>query len=166
MAAGNTFEAIATTTVSGSSTSTITFSSISTDYTDLILVGVGSIASVSYFDMQVGNGSADTGTNYSFTRLIGYSGGVYTDRYSNYAKWQPNLATSGIGNIVLQIQNYSNTSIYKTMLARSSNNGAGTNTEVGLWRSTSAINYIKLIGGSGNNFDSGTVFSLYGIKSA
>ena len=38
MAAGNTYEAIATNTVTGSSTTTVTFSSIPSTYTDLIIV--------------------------------------------------------------------------------------------------------------------------------
>jgi hypothetical protein len=163
MPAGPTYEPIATTTL-GSATASITFSSISTAYTDLIIVGNGTISTVSYFDIQVGNGSEDTGTNYSFTRLIGFDGTPYTDRYDNATQWQPNLGRVAIGNVVVQINNYSNTTTFKPMLSRDSSDG--TALLAGVWRSTAAINYIKIKGGAGNNIASGTTFTIYGIKAA
>ena len=163
MPAGPTYEPIATTTL-GSAQANIVFSSIPSSYTDLILVGIGTISTISYFDIQVGNGSEDTGTNYSFTRLLGFDSTPYTDRYTNATQWQPNLGSAQIGNIVMQIQNYSNTTTFKSMLSRDGSTGTGT--LVGLWRSTAAINYIKIKGGAGNNINSGTTFTIYGIKSA
>jgi hypothetical protein len=163
MPAGPTYEAIATTTL-GSATASITFSSISGAYTDLIIVGNGTISTVSYFDIQVGNGSEDTGTNYSFTRMIGFDGTPYTDRYSNATQWQPNLGRVAIGNVVVQIHNYSNTTTFKPMLSRDGSDG--TALLFGMWRSTAAINYIKIKGGAGNNIASGTTFTIYGIKAA
>jgi hypothetical protein len=57
--------AIATTTL-GSSTATITFSSISSAYTDLVLVTQNYMnGSQANLFIQVGNGSIDTGANYS-----------------------------------------------------------------------------------------------------
>ena len=65
----------------------------------------------------------------------------------------------------IQIMNYSNTTTYKTALSRSNNANTGTDAIVGLWRSTAAINSIVVLI-SGNQFATGSTFTLYGIKSA
>ena len=63
-----TYEPIATTTLS-SAASTITFSSISGSYTDVRIVLVGTHeATATTIRMQV---NSDTGTNYSYTELVG-----------------------------------------------------------------------------------------------
>jgi hypothetical protein len=65
--------------------------------------------------------------------------------------------------------NYSNATTYKTWLSRnnraSASNAPGTEALVGLWRSTSAITEL-VIGLTGGNFDTGSTFTLYGIKAA
>lgn len=161
-----TYDPIATTTL-GSAQASVTFSSIASTYTDLVLIVSGYLSGVGYFDVQVGNGSIDTGSNYSHTRLIGYSGGVLSDRATNASQInQPTIGTGDRGTAIINFQNYSNTSTYKTTIARNNESGLGVGVEVGLWRNTSAINQIKLTGGSGNNFATGTTFTLYGIKAA
>jgi hypothetical protein len=67
----STYTPIATTTL-GSAATSYTFTSIPTTYTDLILIVNAKNASTgSYPKMQVGNGSVDTGNNYSRTYLTG-----------------------------------------------------------------------------------------------
>jgi hypothetical protein len=61
-----------------------------------------------------------------------------------------------------QFQNYSNATTYKSILMRVGKATNGTDAMVGLWRSTSAINTIKLMG---SNALYGTL-TLYGIKAA
>jgi hypothetical protein len=61
--------------------------------------------------------------------------------------------------------NYSNTTTYKTILSRSNNSAIGTDAVVGLWRSTAAINTIKILPAN-NAFEVGSSFTLYGIKAA
>jgi hypothetical protein len=46
------------------------------------------------------------------------------------------------------------------------NDNANVNAVVGLWRSTSAINTIKIYDASSYNFSSNSTFTLYGIASA
>ena len=71
MAAGNTYTPIATNTLS-SATASVTFSSISGVYTDLVLVITPTIPTGAYdILMRVGNGTVDSGTNYSVTRVSG-----------------------------------------------------------------------------------------------
>ena len=74
-------------------------------------------------------------------------------------------ASGAVGTVIAQFQNYSNTTTYKTMLSRA--NAAGyVQARVNLWRSTSAINTIKISGQSGMTFNTGCTFTLYGILSA
>jgi hypothetical protein len=66
--------------------------------------------------------------------------------------------------------NYSNTTTYKTILANSrvepgDATYSGVETLVNLWRSTSAINTIKIMPNAGT-FASGFTATLYGIKAS
>ena len=116
----------------------------------------------------MGNGSVDTGNNYSRTYLSGTGSSAVSGRDSNlpfaaltaYADSGTTFAYMSIVNVM----NYSNTSTYKTILARTSNANYGTEALVDLWRSTSAINTIKVY--ADNNFEIGTTFTLYGIQAA
>jgi len=166
MAAGSTYTPIATTTLSG--VTSYTFSSISGSYTDLILIGnliQSSSAANSY--IQVGNGSVDTGSNYSQTILYGNGSSTVSTRQSGQTAWYADYAAApGTGSdyntAIWQIQNYSNSNVYKSILMRVGKATNGTDAMVGLWRSVSAINTIKLF--SSNNL-TGTL-TLYGIAAA
>jgi hypothetical protein len=166
MPAGNTYEAIATQTL-GSNTASITFSSISGAYTDLVLVITGEcVDGNNNLSLRVGNGSIDSGTNYSYTRLYGYSSTAGSGRASNTTKggqlgWGTNQST-----VIYQFMNYSNTTTNKTVLGRNADTEIS-DTGVTLWRSTAAINTITVfMDGSGLLIKSGTTCSLYGIKAA
>jgi hypothetical protein len=165
-----TYEPIATTTL-GSSSSTITFTSISSAYTDLILVLNSKSANGVNNDginLTVGNGSLDTGSNYSSTLLYNSGSTVYSYRFSNSTSCEIGLIHNEWSPAIIQFQNYSNTSTYKTFLGRTGSAGGSTlviRETVGLWRSTNAINTIQLQHG-GNQFITGSTCTLYGIKAA
>jgi hypothetical protein len=172
MAAGATYEPIATTTVSGGSTSEVQFASISGSYTDLIIVGNLGAATNSYTSARF---NSDTGSNYSFTELYGNGSSAASDRASNksIADFAFNVQNqSGVnGNFIAQIMNYSNSTTYKTVLCRNNLADFGTGATVVLWRSTAAITNIKLYTSTANganqyNFASGSTFTLYGIAAA
>lgn len=170
-----TYEAIATQTL-GSDAASVTFSSISNTYTDIVLVANYKVQNNGYMlGFRVGNGSIDAGTNYSWTRVLGYSGGTYSGRNSNMTLGAGMTGGSNSNNMtIFHFQNYSNTSTYKTILTRSAVNATWVEADVNLWRSTSAINAISFAesgdGGSGTfgtgNILSGSSFTLYGIKAA
>jgi len=167
MAAGNTYTPIATTTLS-SAASSYTFTSISGAYTDLILVATF-VPGATNFDIQVGNGSADGGGNYSSTRLSGNGTSASSDR-------QLNNTTGMLGNVtnpttvpihvITQFNNYSNTATNKTALSKYNVSDSYTFRISGLWRNTSAINTIKIHSTSGQNIPSGCTFTLYGLAAA
>jgi len=159
-----TYESIATNTL-GSATATVTFSSISGSYTDLVVVIDGTTASTfTQLQMRI---NGDTGTTYSTTYLWGTGSAAVSDRDSNISgAMNPGFLGTGQGNNTFHIQNYSNTTTYKTVLARSSVPGNRVAATVNLWRSTAAITEIRFNLISAENFASGSTFTLYGIKSA
>lgn len=167
MPAGSTYTPIATTTL-GSAASSYTFSSISGSYTDLILIA-NLTASGTNFDIQVGNGSADTGSNYSSTRIYGNGSSALSDRQSNNTTGVTgnNADSSSVPvQFISHFQNYSNITTNKTVLTRYDRSDGLAMAVVGLWRSTSAINTIKIHSTNGSTFSSGSTFTLYGIASA
>jgi hypothetical protein len=162
-----TYSPIATTTL-GSDTASVTFSSISGSFTDLVLVCNGGSATAETIGMRF---NSDSGSNYSSTILAGSGSAASSGRNSNQTGLT--IGTNGYwtndlnSTTIIQIQNYANATTYKTVLSRSNNAGVGVDAIVGLWRSTSAINTIYLYGFySGYNFKSGSTFTLYGIASA
>lgn len=171
MAAGSTYTPIATTTL-GSAASSYTFSSIPSTYTDLIIVAnfTGS-GSGNNLMMQIGNTTIDTGSNYSGTGIYGNGTSALSWRQTSASAIQ---ATYAIGLEALNVSsihlmNYSNTTTYKTILNRSGGLSGTYNAAeatVSLWRSTAAINTIKLYGLNSATISSGSTFTLYGITAA
>jgi len=167
MAAGATYEPIATTTL-GSATGTVSFTSISSAYTDIIAVINASTVSSNYgLWYRVNN---DSGTNYSQTYLTGNGTTAASSRELNSAQ---GIASSDIsttrGTTIVHFMNYSNTTTYKTQLGRTNDTSLTVGTTVSLWRSTAAINRIDFAVGASfpsGQFASGSTFTLYGIASA
>jgi hypothetical protein len=165
-----TYEPIATTTL-GSAVASYTFTSIPQTFTDLILVAVGKVDVASTTKLNVGNGSIDTGSNYSWTVLSGTGSAANSYRESSvtftqnerYANWD----ATNTSTTIIQIQNYSNTTTYKTWLSRGNNAATGVDAIVGLWRSTSAIDQVRISATNATrNLAAGTVITLFGIASA
>jgi hypothetical protein len=166
MAAGSTYTPIATTTL-GSTAASYTFSSIPSTYTDLILVVRAALNAAGDIYVQF---NGDTATNYSITTLYGTGSAAGSTRFSSQTQaliaYYGNLtSTLGNTNQIMQVQNYANSTTYKTFLSRGNNAGSGLDANVGLWRSTSAINSIKL-NNSASTFSVGSTFTLYGIAAA
>jgi hypothetical protein len=167
----STYTPIATVTVTNSTTNAIDFTGIPQNYTDLVIVG-SFFTGNSSLGVRVGNGSFDTGSNYSNTVLRADSSGAATNRGVNGS-----LADVGNGyadegaTIILNFQNYSNTTTNKIFLGRWTGKwtagGTYVNATANLWRSTSAINQIRLLNYAGSTvyFTNGSTFNLYGIAS-
>ena len=161
-----TYEPIATNTL-GSTTSTVTFSSIPSTYTDLRLIISAKTATSGAQISATING--DSSSNYSRTILWGSGSSAGSNRDTSATSWNMDyygVVTTGQFNTnFTDLMNYSNTNVYKTMITRTGNSSNGLETQVALWRSTSAITSITMtIGGGG--FAAGSTFTLYGIKAA
>ena len=178
MPAGPTYEPIATYTVTGSDTSSVSFTSIPSTYTDLVLItNLQASVSVNSDRMRFNN---DSSTNYDFVTVYGNNGNNYVK--TAVASSQTNSVLcynivptehdiSFVG--VLNIFNYANTNVFKTHIFKCGNgrtNGdtseyTGAEMGHGIWKSTSAINRIDLIR-YGGNYKVDSTFTLYGIKAA
>ena len=158
----STYTPIATTTL-GSATSQVIFSSIPATYTDLILVMNTGLSTQGALNARL---NGDTSTNYSTTRLYGDGSTASSDRFSNQDYLDFGFLPNSLNNnSIVHFMNYSNTTTNKTMLTRWNSTGFVTAT-VSLWRSTSAINAIRLYSSLGYNLNAGSTFTLYGVKSA
>lgn len=162
MAAGNTYVALAS-TILGSNVSSVTLSSISSTYTDLVLVCNGQTSS-NTFDVRF-QVNGDTGANYSSTQLYGTGSAAASTRSSSQTScvfWNSSLSNQ---TAIINIMNYANTTTYKTFLVRGANTSGNIDADVGLWRSTAAINSVTVLISSGS-LSSGSTFTLYGIAAA
>jgi hypothetical protein len=163
--ATNTYVALATQTL-GSSAASVTFSSIPSGYTDLVLVINPIVTSATTFSMRY-NG-VSTGTPYSFTDLYGDGSSAGSYRLASQNEIRISYAatnrTTNAGNIIVNVMNYSNATTYKTNLTRASVASDGVEATVGLWRSTAAINQIEIIANSGGSIiAAGSTFTIYGL---
>lgn len=170
MAAGTTYDLISSQTIANGTTATISFTSIPSTYTDIILMfNGGGESGGGNVQIKVNN---DTGANYSFTILRGNGSAASSDRESNfsgYFRWGA-YATPGSGSYstfdVAHFLDYSNTTTYKTVLTRTNNPQSGSDATIGLWQSTSAINRLDITLPAPSYFMNGSTFRLYGIASA
>lgn len=167
MAAGSTYTPIATTTL-GSATGTVSFTSISSAYTDIVAVINASTVSSNYgLWYRLNN---DSGTNYSQTYLTGNGTAASSSREISSAQGisGSNISTT-IGTFIVHFMNYANTTTYKTQLGRTNDASAVAAATVSLWRSTAAINRIDFAVGASfpsGQFATGSTFTLYGIAAA
>ena len=158
-----TYEKIATTTL-GSATNDVTFSSIPATYTDIVVICYAKVTTGSA-DLWF-NFNSDTGSNYSITFLSGSASTIQSVRNTNATKMSVTnygYLQTDFGAYIINIQNYSNTTTYKSSLARANTTTNGLAAGAGIWRNTAAISTIK-ISPSENNFATGSTFTLYGIK--
>jgi hypothetical protein len=163
MAAGATYEPIASQTL-GSAAASVTFSSIPQGYTDLVFVMTGITSTNENNYMRY---NSDSSSLYSSTYVGGDGSTASSGRASNQNKIGldgPAFWTSSQRNQkIIQIQNYSNATTFKTNLTRSSST-VGADASVGLYRSTSAITSVTFL--TDVTYSTGSTFTLYGIAAA
>jgi hypothetical protein len=166
----STYTPIATQALS-TSASSVTFNSIPSTYTDLVLVITAKNVSSASVRLDL-TFNSDTSSNYSTTRMYGNGSTASSDRFSNATAidigFLPGSSGNGFGLVVCNIQNYSNTTTNKTCIYRWNSQAATSGNQyvtagVGLWRNTSAITAIRLVF-AGDTIDTGSTFTLYGIK--
>jgi hypothetical protein len=163
-----TYESIATTTL-GSAAASVSFTSIPATFTDLVIV-------VNY-SLNTANSSlfvrlnSDTSSNYSYTRVSGNGSTASSGRDSNQTQARITADTTAQASgtrqmVTLNFLNYSNATTNKTFITRYNSVG-GTEAFVDLWRNTNAITSIEVKGFDATAIiESGSTFTLYGIKAA
>jgi len=178
--APSSYESIQSVYLSSASSATINFTSIPATFQHLeIRFSGGSDRTSNHLDdinIRFGNGSIDTGANYSY-RASGYEsgGGTFRTNITGSNQIQSGLCVGGAsypnGIGVFQITNYANTSTFKGLTGAngfSTNNASYSNRWgmfTGGWASTSAITEISLFLAN-SNWGRYTQVALYGIKGA
>jgi hypothetical protein len=159
----NTYSTIATNTVSGSSTTQVTFSSIGNSYTDLVLVA-NINSSAGFAILRVNNDSSAL-----YSRVWMYGNGTSALSSTGTAMTgldlKPDSTSLVFAPTIVHIMNYANSTTNKTFLMRQAQS-----TEVayyaGLWRSTANIGQVDILMSGANTFTAGSTFTLYGIAAA
>lgn len=160
-----TYEPIATTTL-GSTSTTITFSSIPTTYTDLRLVFVGKASTNDDLKLTFNGSSA---TNYSRTDLYADGASVASSRAQGGADIRI-ASADGLNNALafctIDLFSYRSGNKKNCLITWSHDqNGAGyLYMQIGQWNLTDAITSMTLTQNA--NFAIGTTATLYGIKAA
>ncbi len=172
MAAGSTYTPIQTYTATGSTTEVITFSSIPSTYTDLMLIAnLGPMSEITAFRFRF---NSDSGSNYSYRQMSGNGSAAASTADTNQASGLVSgslMNTTDRSMFIMNIFNYANTTTYKTTVNRGSRAAdtlAAVSACVSPWRSTSAITTIAVSGnfGGGVYIPAGSTFTLYGITAA
>jgi hypothetical protein len=110
--------------------------------------------------------NGDSGSNYSNTYLQWNGSSANSGRDSSatviaYGR----VGNSGLSQANISIQNYTNSTTYKTILSRQGSLAASdSRATVGLWRNTAAITSITL--SCDSSYVAGSTFTLYGIQAA
>jgi len=164
----STYEPIATTTVSGTSTSSVTFSSITGSYTDLKLVFDGQANTGTPVIALRLNGSSTA--NYSRTYLGGNGSAAFSGRDTGESAMRTVRLRQSQINCIWDLMNYSNTTTFKTVLGRGTDASTELIQHAFLFRgssgsSTAAITSITVLLDS-DAFSNGSTLTLYGIKAA
>ena len=160
----------------GSTTSSVTFSSIPSTYNDLKLVVSARGDNTNYTVFITPELNGDTGTNYSYTGLLGNSSSASSGRDSNGTGAYDNVAGANatahtVGSMEFYFPNYNSTGSkpYFSMNIVETNDTTAAHAEIQanahLYRGTSGISSITLTPNSGN-FVANSSFYLYGIKNS
>lgn len=165
-------------TVTLGSDGTITFDSIPSTYTDLVIVGRlrddAAAVIASPCEMQVGASTVDSGSNYEYSAYDsrvgadGLASSSVSDTKLCYARSIiADSATAGVYSpIEIVIQDYKSTSVYKTVYAHwgthhitDPRHGQAS----GVWKNSgTAIDIVTIKGASGGDLKTGSSLRLYG----
>jgi len=145
-------------TVLSSSAASVTFSSISQDFRDLVLVREFTSTSNHYAYAQF---NGDTGSNYSWVTVQAQAS-LASGAGTSTAIFGALGFTTVAGLDITQIMDYSATDKHKTVLQRS-NNLSYVGAAAYRWANTAAITSIASISSSSNQFAAGSTFKLFGI---
>lgn len=168
-----TYTLISSNVLSGSAAS-VTFSSIPSTYTDLVLKASARTDRADYEDYCYVRFNGDSSALYSLTDLKGQAGSASSTRFSSvtgdfffYAT--ASTATSNtFGSEEIYIPSYTVSQSKPFSLFTVSENNSSTNSTIdvnaGLYRSNTAISSITIQSYNSANFVSGSSFALYGIS--
>lgn len=172
------YESIATVVVPSGGSSSVSFTSIPSNFQHLqvraVLRDTGTAADWNHVYMTF---NGDTATNYSyhFNRAYGATADIYFQAFTTQAYMQIGLLptsysgyNSGHASLITDIIDYKDTNKYKTLKTLNGFDGNSatytySNYGSGSWRSTAAINSITITA-PGRTLAQYSHFALYGVK--
>lgn len=152
-----TYIPLATVTLGGSDNEII-FSSIPAIYRDLVIVIAGSATGATSPSIRFNN---DAGSNYNNNRMFAnpstFNSQSFTDTYGSVG-----FMNTDQSNVRIQILDYSTTDKHKIAIGRNANVDT-VRLEATRWANTAAIHTVSVRMDGAQNYNTGTVMSLYGI---
>lgn len=150
---------LANTTLSANTT-TVSFSSISGSYRDLLLVMVLKATGANTdFNFRI---NGDSGSNYSYVHMYGNGSTATTSAGTTSI-----LASLGADitetTLICHFMDYSATDKHKPVMIRSDRAAAATFATANRWANTAAITSFSLAT-TANQFATGSTFALYGVS--
>lgn len=150
----------------GADAGSVTFSSISSIYTDLVIMFTARCTSTQTLYIRF---NGDSATNYSSTN-VRQASSTASSRQTSIDRGLLGIVSVGLSSTEnvfteIHINNYSNASTFKVLSSRSSLTSSETDANITLWRNTSPITSITILPSAGN-FITGSKFTLFGIKAA
>jgi hypothetical protein len=169
-----TYIKIASNTVGAGGVASVTFSSIPSTYTDLV-IKISARQNVAFANAYLQfNGS--TGANYSYRRLRGDGSGVSSataasqtsaDTFASVGR--SSFTANTFSNAEIYVPNYTSAN-FKSFSIDSVNENNATAADMALnadlWSQTAAITSVTLLADSGANYVQYSTFTLYGISNA
>jgi len=161
-----TYEPIETRTIS-SNASAVVFSSIPQTYTDLICVidSRFTLTSGRYFGVQC---NSDASSNYGTQYMAGTGSSAISAFFGDNVLRIGNGSNSNARSTAfLHVAGYSNTTTYTVSISRCSSNEYAIS-YTSSWRNNAAVTTLTFVPDTtdGNQFLSGSTFTIYGIKAA
>ena len=170
----NSYESIATVTVGGGGSSSISFTGIPSTFKHLQIRLIGrtnrSDQNGDFFQTTF---NGDTSSNYSWHFLNGNGSSAGAVSGSSQSMIEANripgslIGSNIFGAIVIDLLDYADTNKYKTIRSLGGFDGNGSGEiylNSGNWRSTSAISSITLTNSGSRTIQQYSQFALYGIK--
>lgn len=145
----------------GSTAATVTFSSISQAYKDLMLV-------VTPLAPTTGGGvilrfNSDSGANYHDLQIWGTGSGTGSYYNSGIDKAYIGNDATNQSVIICNIMDYSATDKWKQLFSRGNQTTGNVVLRVDSWTNTSAITSLQVLNDS-QNYSAGATFALYGVS--
>lgn len=149
----------------GSSATSMTFSSISGSYRDLMLICnyTNTVANSDYIGVRL---NSDSGSNYNALTLNNVNGGnsISSASYDNSSTGWITVQGGFAGSLEATFFDYAQTNKHKNWLVRNATPTYGSELISGRWGSTSAITTLQLYSINGWSFAAGSTFALYGVS--
>lgn len=159
-----TYVPLATVTL-GASASSVSFSSIPATYRDLVVV-MDLTTSVDNGLVQMELNANASGYNFVFMSGNGSTTTSGASTGNTFMRLNLTTRTNSTtrSNFIANLLDASATDKHKTVISRFNNASTGTEAFANRWGNTARVTSVRLFLGSGN-FNSASIFSLYGIAS-